>query len=326
MRHWLERAWYGQAGGAALLLPLAMLFGGIVALRRLAFRRRWLASAHPGRPVVVIGNLSVGGSGKTPLTIWLADALAARGLRVGIVSRGYGGSAAGPVRVSADSDPADVGDEPVLLARRTSARIVVARDRVAAAALLAPEVDLILADDGLQHYRLRRDFEILVVDGRRRHGNGWLLPAGPLREPLARAATVDAIVANGGVAQPGEIAMVLESGDVVSLADGARAPLAAWAGRTVHAVAGIGHPERFFATLRAAGLQVLAHPRADHAPLAPADVAFDDAYPVLMTEKDAVKCRHIPAAGLAYLEVAAHIAPTDAGLLLDRIAALVAAR
>jgi tetraacyldisaccharide 4'-kinase len=320
MRRWLERVWYGGAIGGALLLPASWLFGTIVAVRRYAFARGWLGSAHPGRPVIVVGNLSVGGAGKTPLTAWLAAALGARGFRVGIVSRGYGGRATLPTRVTRDSDPSEVGDEPVLLARRTGVRVVVARNRLAGARMLAPEVDLILADDGLQHYRLRRDFEIAVIDGERRYGNDRLLPAGPLREPVSRA--VDAVVVNGPATQPGEIAMTLEAGDVVSLGDGTREPLARWAGRTVHAVAGIGHPGRFFATLRAAGLAVIKHPLADHAVIRTGDVTFGDGLPVLMTEKDAVKCAGVATPGLAFLEVAARIAPADAAALLDRIAAL----
>ncbi len=322
MRLWLERVWYGQAAGGKWLLPLAWLFGLAAAARRAAFARGWLASGHPGRPVVVIGNLTVGGSGKTPLTAWLATALAARGLKVGIASRGHGGSARGPLEVTAASDPALVGDEPVLLARRTAARVVVARDRLAAAQQLAPVVDLILADDGLQHYRLARDLEILVVDGRRRYGNGRLLPAGPLREPERRAARVDVVVANGGPAHRGELAMTIEPLAVVALDGGARSSLASWRGRQVHAVAGIGDPARFFATLRAAGLQVIEHPLPDHAPIGAAEIRFGDGLPVLMTEKDAVKCASLPAAGLAYLEVAACFAEQDADDLLARVLAL----
>lgn len=324
MRSWLERVWYGQARGGAWLVPLSWLFGALVRLRWLAYRRGWFASGHPGRPVVVIGNLTVGGSGKTPLTVWLATSLAARGVRVGIASRGYGGRAPGPVRVTADSDPAEVGDEPVLLARRSGARVVVARDRLAAARLLAPDVDLILADDGLQHYALRRDLEILVVDGERREGNGRLLPAGPLREPRARAGRVGLVVVNGGPAAAGELGMRVEAGDVVELDGGRRVPLAAYRGREVHAVAGIGHPGRFYATLRAAGVRPIEHALPDHARLTAADVEFGDALPVLMTEKDAVKCRHFPPARLAFLEVSARFAAADAERLLDRVATLAA--
>jgi tetraacyldisaccharide 4'-kinase len=323
VRSWLERVWYGQARGGAWLVPLAALFGLLVRARRGAYRRGWLASGHPGRPVVVVGNLTVGGSGKTPLTIWLAAALEARGLRVGVASRGYGGSDRGPVEVTAASDPAAVGDEPVLIARRSGVRVVVARDRLAAARRLAPAVDLILADDGLQHYRLARDLEILVVDGRRRFGNGRLLPAGPLREPVERAADAGLVVVNGA-ARSGELTMTIEPQAVVALDSGARSALSDWRGRQVHALAGIGDPGRFFATLRASGLVPIEHPRPDHAPIAAADLAFGDGLPVLMTEKDAVKCGSMPAAGLAYLEVAARFSARDAEAILARVLSLAA--
>ncbi len=323
MRAWLERVWYGDGAGGAWLLPLAALFGVVVRLRRDAFRAGWLASAHPGRPVVVIGNLTVGGSGKTPLTVWLATALAGRGLKVGIVSRGHGGRAIGPVAVTAASEPALVGDEPVLLARRTTARVVVARDRLAAARELAAEVDVILADDGLQHYRLARDLEIVVVDGRRRFGNGRLLPAGPLREPVWRAREAGAVVANGGAAAAGELAMTLAADAVVALAGGERRPLGSFRGRQVHAVAGIGDPGRFFETLEAAGVKPIPHPLPDHARMTAADVTFGDSLPVLMTEKDAVKCRSFPAGRLHYLEVSAGFGPRDAEDLLARVLACI---
>jgi tetraacyldisaccharide 4'-kinase len=348
---WLERGWYRGGAAGWLLAPLAWLFGAVVSLRRLAYRRDWFHVVRVPRPVIVIGNLSVGGSGKTPLTAWLAGALAARGLRVGIVSRGYGGTARGPVRAGPDADPAAVGDEPVLLAARTGAAVAVARDRVAAARSLVDEVDVLLADDGLQHYRLGRDLELLVVDGARGYGNGRLLPAGPLREPRERARRVGAVVENLGAGVAGRpperrsdapalrprgrggrgflparereedlppvLAMRLVPGDVVGLADGRREPLAAWAGRRVHAVAGIGDPGRFFATLAAAGLEPVPHPFPDHARYAAADLAFADDLPVLMTEKDAVKCRAFAGARHHYLEVAAQFDDADAERLLE---------
>jgi tetraacyldisaccharide 4'-kinase len=321
MRARLERIWYGAEGGA-MLRPLAALYGVLVALRRWLYRTRRLRALPVGRAVVVVGNLTVGGSGKTPLVAWLVAALAARGVRAAIVSRGYGGTARGVVRVFPATDPGLAGDEPVLLARRTGAPVAVGADRVAAARLVAAEVDLVLADDGLQHYRLARDLEIVVVDGERRFGNGRLLPAGPLREPVGRAAAADFVVVNGGRVEEGEIAMWLEPGAVVPLAGGAPTTLAAFAGREVHAVAGIGHPARFFATLRAAGVRVREHPFPDHARLVPADLEFGDGLPVLMTEKDAVKCHGFPAAGRYAVAVEARLLPADADRLLARLLAL----
>jgi tetraacyldisaccharide 4'-kinase len=323
MRAWLERVWFSKGLGGFVLWPLAVLFAVIVAIRRVAYRRGWFTAISPACPVVVVGNLTVGGSGKTPFVVWLATALAGRGLRVGIVSRGYGGAARVPTEVTRDSDPRLVGDEPVLLARRTSARVVVARDRIGAARLLATEVDLIIADDGLQHYRLARELEIAIIDGRRRFGNGRLLPAGPLREPLARLASVDFLVVNGAGASAGEIPMELVPGAVVRLDDGMRTPLADYAGREVHAVAGIGDPARFFATLRAAGLRPIEHPLADHAPAEAYRLSFGDGLPVLMTEKDAVKCAGAKLPSLAYVEVSARLPDADAETLLARVLELV---
>lgn len=322
MQRWLEGVWYGGRGGGLVLLPLAWLFGAVSAARRLLYRRGWLRALPSGRPVAVVGNLTVGGVGKTPLVAWLAGALVAHGIRVGIVSRGYGGRVRGPLRVAPDADPALVGDEPALLARRLGVPVAVGRDRVAAARLISAGVDLILADDGLQHYRLARDVEIVVIDGQRRFGNGRLLPAGPLREPPARAARADFVIVNGGPVAAGEIAMSVVAGDVVALVGGERRPLAAWRGQRVHAVAGIGNPGRFFATLRAAGVVPIEHPFPDHARLTAADLAFGDALPVVMTEKDAVKCAGFADARLHALEVCAEIAPADAERLLARLVAV----
>ena len=322
MQSWLERIWYGGGRGGAWLAPFAALFGALAGTRRRAYRRGWLTPQRAAHPVVVVGNLTVGGSGKTPLVIWLVNELTARGIRAGIVSRGYGGSAGTALRVTGASDPAIVGDEPVLLARRTGVPVAVANDRLAAAALLAGEVDLLIADDGLQHYRLARALEILVIDGVRRFGNGRLLPAGPLREPPARAAEADFVVVNGGTAAGAEIAMRLRPGDLVALDSGARRALGELKGQRVHALAAIGNPARFFATLLAAGLEPIEHPFPDHVTLGSADLAFNDDLPVLMTEKDAVKCAGAARPGVYWLEVSAEIAVPDAERLLGRLAAL----
>lgn len=288
---WLQRRWYEPRPPAALL-PLAGLFQGAVALRRLAYRRGWKPSRRLPVPVVVVGNLTVGGTGKTPLTIWLAEFLRAAGRRPGVLSRGYGGRGQGrPLAVKADSDPAEAGDEPVLIARRAGCPVYVFPDRAEAgrALLAAEDCDILIADDGLQHYALARDVEIAVVDGERRFGNGFCLPAGPLREPVGRLAEVDLIVCRGA-ARDGEYSMSLSLGGAANLADrGLRKPLAEFAGHKLRAVAGVGHPGRFFADLAAAGLAFEARPFPDHHRFTPGDLGPDDAE-VLMTEKDAVKC------------------------------------
>lgn len=314
----LEQAWYREsAGWATLLLPLAWLYAAIVAVRRWVYRRGWLASAHPGVPVIVVGNLTVGGTGKTPLVGAIARQLRDRGRRPGIVSRGYGGGAGEtPVPVTPDARADEVGDEPLLLARRIECPVVVCRHRVRAARYLvsACGVDVVIADDGLQHYALARDAEIAVRDGRRGYGNGRMLPAGPLREPLSRLATVDFELTQGA---GGDFTL---QGDLAHPVAGAAAPrpLAEFAGNELHAVAGIGDPERFFDALRGVGLTPQTHAFGDHHAYAGADLAFPDGAPVLMTEKDAVKCAAFAQPHWWYLPITAGLG-TDAR---DRLEAL----
>jgi tetraacyldisaccharide 4'-kinase len=264
-------------------------------------------------PVIVVGNISIGGTGKTPFTIWLVEQLRAWGWRPGVVSRGYGGRAPRyPFAVQADSDAAHSGDEPLLIAQRARCPVVVAPDRVAAARMLIDEhgVDIVVSDDGLQHYRLARDLEICVVDGRRGLGNGALLPAGPLREAPSRLAEVDLVIVNGGDWRCADaVSMQLQSASLRRLVDGGTQPLSALRGRRVHAVAGIGDPSRFFAGLVAAGLQVEPHAYADHHRYRPQDLAFGDDATVIMTEKDAVKCASFADARMWALPVAAQLAP-----------------
>ncbi|GAB4294186.1 MAG: tetraacyldisaccharide 4'-kinase [Thiohalomonadaceae bacterium] len=289
----LDHYWYSVNPVALLLLPLAALFCALALLRRAAYRFGWLRSVRLPVPVVVVGNITVGGSGKTPLVIWLAHFLRAQGYRPGIISRGYGGLAAQwPQPVAADADPRLVGDEPVLIAQRSGCPMAVGPDRVAAGRLLLQQhdCDIILSDDGLQHYRLARDVEIAVLDGTRRLGNGFCLPAGPLREPAWRLAGIDLRVGNGAAAA-GELLMTLQPQAVLHLRDGTAQPLESFRGRRVHAVAGIGNPARFFQMLRDHGITVIEHAFPDHYRYSVADVQFGDGLPVLMTEKDGVKCR-----------------------------------
>lgn len=306
----LDRLWYGRSLLSLLLAPLGLLYGVLMRLRRLAYRVGYLRSTRVAVPVIVIGNVAVGGTGKTPLVIWLAEGLRRAGRRPGIVSRGYGGGARDwPRAVTADSDPREVGDEPVLIARRSGCPVMVDPNRVRAAeALLATRrCDIVIADDGLQHYALARDIEIAVVDAVRRHGNGRCLPAGPLREPLTRLRAVDLVMVNGG-ARAAECNFQLVGDVAVSLGSRqAPRPLADFSGQTVHAVAGIGRPERFFEHLRAHGLLVITHAFPDHHAFGAADILFDDHLPVLMTEKDAVKCRGFAAAVHWYVPVSARV-------------------
>ncbi len=304
--------WYGTAPAvrvlAAALAPVGWLYCAVAATRAAGYRRGWLKSFDAGAPVLVVGNLSVGGTGKTPLVRWLAVHLAGLGLRPGIASRGY--AAADALRSSArlvpvDGDPLTYGDEPVLLAADDVAPVAVGRDRVAVARTLVRTYgcDVVIADDGLQHYRLRRQCEILVVDGERGHGNGRCLPAGPLREPRGRGARADLAIATGG-GQPGLPALRLEPGAAVQLeprssepwaqtGPGERHRLGDFRGQRVVAVAGIGNPGRFFRMLRAHGIEVDGRPYPDHHRFSVADLATWGDGPVLMTAKDAVKVRRL---------------------------------
>jgi len=322
---WLQRQWFEQrrlTPALWLLLPLNWLYSLLSALNR--------RLARPVRlpvPVIVVGNLIVGGAGKTPLTLWLAQQLKARGWRPGIISRGYGRSGDGVVSVSADSQPEEVGDEPLLLARRSGVPVCVGRQRAAAgAALLAahPEVNVLLCDDGLQHYALARDVELVVFDARGA-GNGWRLPVGPLREPLGRLATVDAIIGNNlksrFAASAPTFDMRLQPGCFYRLDDPQQA-CSAESLRSrgpLHALAGIGNPGRFFQTLESLGLNCENHPFPDHHRYLAADLAFARDGILLMTEKDAVKCAGLTAGETWVLPVEAELSPALIELILEKL-------
>ena len=294
----LNEIWYEGAPPPWWLTPLSALYNVASRLRHFAYAKHWRRSITLTRPVIVIGNLSAGGTGKTPLVCWLAVRLSELGFRPGVVTRGYGASAPGVRLVQACDDPNTVGDEAILLGRRARVPIAIGRDRPAAAQLLINAgCDVIVSDDGLQHHALARDCEIIVVDGERRFGNGRLLPAGPLRELPGRLQGADAVVVNGGPAVIGDHAslagalrMRVAGTDAIALKVGTAKPLSQFAGQSVHAVAAIGNPQRFFQMLQSLGIHVIAHPLPDHARLQMGDISFGDDLAVLMTEKDAVKC------------------------------------
>ena len=301
-----DRIWYERSSWYLPLLPLSWLFAFVTAARRFLYRAGILRSTDVGKPVVVVGNIASGGTGKTPVTMWLAARFAEKGFRPAIVSRGYGGAVGdAPLEVSADSDAGVVGDEPLLMAARGICPVVVHPDRVAAARLAVDlGCDVIIADDGLQHYRLKRQFEIVVVDGERGFGNGHLLPAGPLREPLSRLGSVDHIMLQGMLqgmhgdagAHPALAGLRCTRFELavsaVHALQGSRAVgLDAFRAKTVHAIAAIGNPQRFFRMLQSHGINVIPHAHADHAVLSRAELEFGDGLDVLMTEKDAVKLK-----------------------------------
>jgi tetraacyldisaccharide 4'-kinase len=303
--------WYGGKPPSFALKCWSFVYGVATALRRALYALHVLRTRRLPVPVAIVGNLTAGGTGKTPLTIALVRALRARGFKPGVISRGYGGSARGALRVDAGSDSAIVGDEARLIFDATEVPLWVGRDRVAAgqALLAASDVDVVIADDGLQHFRLGRDVEICVIDGLRRFGNGRLIPAGPLREPLKRLAQLPFRVCNGGIPQTGETLMTLHGDVAIALVDGAQRNLSEWRGTRVHGVAGIGNPARFFAQLRAAGMDVNEHAFPDHHRFVSADLDFHDDLPVLMTAKDAVKCRAFARVQHWCVPVRAELAP-----------------
>jgi len=306
----IEAYWGTKNPVALLLLPLSWFFCLISWLRRAGYRLNLLSSRRLPVPVIVVGNITVGGTGKTPLVIWLAEHLQGLGYRPGIITRGYGGQSENwPLRVTTESNPVVLGDEPVLISRRTECPVYAGPVRSAAAKMLLHEndCDIILSDDGMQHYALERDLEIAVIDGERRFGNGFCLPAGPLRETTKRLERVDLIVTNG-TAEPGEFSMALIPGKLINLENpDLTLPLGAFSDTRPHAVAGIGHPERFFSTLRQQGLEVRKHAFPDHYRFQRGDIRFGDECPVLMTEKDAVKCRSFARQNDWYLPVTAEL-------------------
>jgi tetraacyldisaccharide 4'-kinase len=320
----LERAllarWYGKPGMLLLLLPLSWLYRGVV-----SWRARKRSNAVPAVPVIVVGNITVGGSGKTPLVVWLVDELRKQGLKAGVISRGYGGSGPFPMLVDAFTPPTACGDEPALIARVSGAPVVVDPDRARALAYLcARGVDVVVSDDGLQHVALPRTVEIAVVDDRRRLGNGHCLPVGPLREPVARLARVDFVVGNGGDAGLGAIVMRLLPASFHAVADPQQrlsvADFVDRFGTDVTAVAGIGDPSRFFSTLQSLGFRTEDFPFPDHHAFTGAELSVLPGKVVVMTAKDAVKCRHLASAStpLWYLDVHAQLPAGFIGVVMAR--------
>jgi tetraacyldisaccharide 4'-kinase len=310
----LLRAWYEGHPGLTLLRPLECLYRRITGRKRERFLSGQSPSYKAPVPVLVVGNITVGGTGKTPLILWMIEHCRQRGLRVGVVSRGYGAQPPQlPWRVRADHSADQSGDEPLLIVQRSGVPLVIDPDRSAAvqALLDAEPLDLILSDDGLQHYRLARDLELVLIDNARGLGNGRCLPAGPLREPRERLDSVDAVLYNGAAAdRDGGYAFTLRPTALVHVANGQRQPLSHFApGQALHAVAGIGNPQRFFNTLEALHWRPLAHAFADHAVFSEQALTFEPSLPLVMTEKDAVKCRAFAGHDWWYLAVDAVPSP-----------------
>ena len=306
----IDRLWYGKHPVSLLLLPASLCYKLFMIARRVGYATGLLPVKRVGVPVIIIGNITVGGTGKTPLVIWVADYLRKNNFHPGIISRGYGGmTTQWPQQVRPDSNPVTVGDEPVLIARRTGCPVAVSPDRYKAAVELLEhrKCDILICDDGLQHHALARDIEIAVIDSVRRFGNGRCIPAGPLREPVSRLKSVDIVVSNGRP-EHGEYPMEIISGSLHSVLNPERKPeIDALLTRPVHAVAGIGNPPRFFAQLRKMGFRLIEHRFPDHYRFKRTDIQFSDELPVIMTEKDAVKCTEIADEKHWYLSVDARM-------------------
>ena len=309
-----------------MLWPVSLVFRVLSSIRRTCYHLGIFHRHALPIPVIIVGNISVGGTGKTPLVIWLVNHLRSRGIRAGVISRGYGGSAQyWPQYVRGDSDTAVVGDEPVLIAKRAQCPVAVAPKRILAAKALLKhaECDVIISDDGLQHYALMRDLEFVVVDGVRRFGNGYCLPAGPLREPCSRLKSVDFVVCNGLAARD-EYAMKLKPSKLINVRDEQTVKeLSAYRNTEVHAVAGIGNPSRFFSMLRQLGLNVIEHPFPDHHAFEASDLDFGDDKPTVMTEKDAVKCRRFACDDAWYIAVDAELEESFIAAFEQRMAQLL---
>ena len=314
-RTWFEQQWQYKGWAQCLLLPLAWLFAGLASLRRALYRCGVFSSTRLPVPVIVVGNISVGGVGKTPLVIYLANALCAAGYHPGILSRGYGGQQTGEVTPA--SEPAEFGDEPVLIAQRTASPVWVHPLRAESGGALLqayPETDVLICDDGLQHYALQRDIEIAVVQRPHGLGNGQLLPAGPLREPLSRLGTVDLLVESGQLPEVNSFQLVfqqsLQVDEWTAVSDfSTHISQASLQGRQLLAIAGIGHPQRFFQSVQAMGLAFETKVFADHYAYTQADFIALSGKTILMTEKDAVKCRHLGLTDAWFLPVSAELTP-----------------
>ncbi len=290
LERWIHAVWYNSALSGLVLVPLSWLYSVVIRLRKLTYDRKWRNQFRANKLVVVIGNITAGGVGKTPLVVWLVERLQDQGYKPGVITRGYGGSISESTQINEQHTATDVGDEALMMAQRLSVPVVVGRSRASSAALIqALNVNIIIADDGLQHYALERDIEICVVDGQRMFGNGRLLPSGPLREPVSRLKMVDVVIKHLH-SLDSEQGMVLGNPRVWQLTSTEERTLSSFNGQTVHAVAGLGNPARFFDSLERAGLVVIKHAFPDHHRFTPDDLAFGDDLAVLMTDKDAVKC------------------------------------
>tara|TARA_B100000953_G_scaffold47881_2_gene36498 strand:- start:1598 stop:2602 length:1005 start_codon:yes stop_codon:yes gene_type:complete len=306
----IEKVWYSKNIFSLLLSPLSLIYISIIYLRYTLYQLGLISITKINVPTIVIGNIVAGGTGKTPLVIWLAKHFKDKGFLPGIVSRGYGGTYLSNIElVKPTSNPLLVGDEPVIIARNTNCPVVVAKKRAKGAKELVEKYNcnIILCDDGMQHYSLARDIEIAVIDGQRRFGNNYCFPAGPLREPKSRIFKADLIVSKYN-ARTCEHKMDYTYHQLVSLNELSKTiPISDLHGMTVHAIAGINNPDHFFSYLRSHKLELIIHKFPDHYSYTEDDVKFDDNFPVVMTEKDAVKCLNYSSDKHWYIPISAEL-------------------
>ena len=302
--HIFTKSWYLPQWWNFLLIPLSWVYHIVILLRRALYQWGVFKQHSFPIPIIIVGNITVGGTGKTPLVIYLVEQLRAQGFRPAVISRGYGSKVKGVKAVHLDSSVKEVGDEPLLIKLRTDCPVFVAsqREKAIAAILQNTDANVIISDDGLQHYAINRDIEIVVLDGMRRFGNGLLLPAGPLRERIGRLNQVDFVV-NNGDERTNEIMMSLAVDKLIHLKTNKSVSLAKFEGKEVRAIAGIGHPKRFFNTLISQGIKVIPHAFPDHHFYRASDLNFGDDLPILMTEKDRIKCMHCVEDNMYYLTV-----------------------
>jgi tetraacyldisaccharide 4'-kinase len=322
MKKWLSESWYKPHAIRWLLSPLSGLYRLVSFIRKQCYFLGLFKQHRLPVPVIIVGNISVGGTGKTPFVIYLVQQLQQQGFKPGIISRGYGGHSDNyPVTVSNNSDPAIVGDEPVIIARQTNCPVVVSPTRIEAAHYLLEQYDcdLIISDDGLQHYALARDLEIVLVDAQRQFGNQYCLPAGPLREPLSRLQDVDFIVYNGNVSDA-SFNMTLSASNAINLPDfNVTKNIINFEGQELHAIAGIGNPQRFFNQLAQFGIRVIPHEFDDHHAFSKQDLEFNDNKTILMTEKDAVKCQHFAKNNMWFIPVEATVSGNLDQLIIQQL-------
>jgi tetraacyldisaccharide 4'-kinase len=304
----VNKLWYKKNPLCWLLLPLAIIYSCIIFLRRLLYQCNIFKIHKFSVPVIIVGNITVGGTGKTPLTIWLVNYLLTLGFKPGIVSRGYGGKYSGAFTIEENSDASITGDEALIIHRHTKCPVIISKNRVLAVKKILADhnCDIIISDDGLQHYALGRNLEIIVIDGQRRFGNGLCLPAGPLRESKNRLKKADFVIINDHPAEKHEHSMQIKPKDFCNVAAiNITKKLSAFKNQTVHAVAGIGNPQRFFALLQTLGLNIIEHPFPDHHFFKASDLDFKDDLVIIMTEKDAVKCQKFANAAHWFLRIEA---------------------